>query len=140
MDDEIITELSEDECWELLGNAELGRLAFHLLDEVHLVPVNFVAVDGALYFRTAEGNKLLATEINTDVAFEIDRLHRDSAESVVVRGYSKHLSDAEVDALSDLPLRSWVPTAKFNLVKITPTEITGRRFLLEAPWHDSTTG
>ena len=60
MDEDIVTELSPDECWEMLRGEEFGRLAFRLVDEVHITPINY-AVDGdTLLFRTAEGGKLLS--------------------------------------------------------------------------------
>jgi nitroimidazol reductase NimA-like FMN-containing flavoprotein (pyridoxamine 5'-phosphate oxidase superfamily) len=43
--DNPVAELTADECWELLQAEELGRLAYRLVDEVHLVPINYV-VDG----------------------------------------------------------------------------------------------
>src|SRR3954451_7451698 len=57
--DEPVAELSAEECWELLELGEFGRLAYRLVDEVHLVPINYVADRGVLLFRTASGNKLL---------------------------------------------------------------------------------
>ena len=78
--DEPITRMSAPQCWDFLRRHELGRLAFHLADEVHIVPVNY-AVDHdpasdrrSLLFRTAEGSKLLGVVMNADVAFEVDEL------------------------------------------------------------------
>ena len=42
-----VTELPEDVCWQLLHDHEFGRLAFHLADEVHLVPTAEVPVSPA---------------------------------------------------------------------------------------------
>ena len=39
-----VTAIPEDTCWQMLHEEEFGRLAFHLADEVHLVPINY-AVD-----------------------------------------------------------------------------------------------
>ena len=130
-----ITALSEDECWEMLHSEEFGRLAFHLLDEVHIVPLNY-AVDGKhrLIFRTAEGGKLLGLTINDDVAFEIDEFTEDWARSVVVRGRARQLEGLEADATDQLPLRPWVDTAKFNVIAVEVEEINGRHFELTRPW------
>src|SRR5690606_29315839 len=68
--DATMQELHELECWERLASKEFGRLAYHLLDEVHIVPINY-AVDGKrLIFRTTEGSKLLGVVMHSDVAFE----------------------------------------------------------------------
>lgn len=130
-----ITSLTDDECWELLHSQEFGRLAFHLLDEVHIVPLNYaVDHDKRIIFRTAEGSKLLGLTINDDVAFEIDEFTEDWARSVVLRGRARHLEGLEADATDQLPLRPWVNTAKFNVVAIEVDEIHGRAFELTRPW------
>jgi len=136
MDDnhDIVTELPELDCWELLRQQEFGRLAFHLVNEVHIVPINYVVSGGRLVFRTAEGSKLLGITMNQDVAFEIDQYDEEHATSVVVRGTAQELEGDEADRAEQLPLRPWVPTAKFSIVAIEPTEITGRRFRLDRPW------
>ncbi len=130
-----ISRLTEAECWELLHEQEFGRLAFHLLDEVHIVPLNYaVDHDRRLIFRTSEGSKLLGLAINDDVAFEIDEFTEDWARSVVVRGRARTLEGLEADATDQLPLRPWVDTAKFNVIAIEVDEINGRRFELTRPW------
>ena len=130
-----VTELPEDVCWQMLHDHEFGRLAFHLADEVHLVPINY-AVDAQrrLVFRTSEGSKLLGLTMNADVAFEIDEYTEDEARSVVVRGRARQLEGREADETDQLPLRPWVDSAKFNVVAIEVDEITGRHFELTRPW------
>ncbi len=131
---DVVTELAELDCWELLREQEFGRLAFHLVNEVHIVPINYAVSGERLVFRTAEGSKLLGITMNQDVAFEIDQYDEDHATSVVVRGTARELEGDEADIAEQLPLRPWVPTAKFSIVEITPTEITGRKFRLDRPW------
>jgi uncharacterized protein len=131
---EVVTELPELDCWELLRQQEFGRLAFHLVNEVHIVPINYVVHRGRILFRTAEGSKLLGITMNQDVAFEIDHYDEDQATSVVVRGTARELQGEEADQAENLPLRPWVPTAKFSIVEIKPVEVTGRMFRLDRPW------
>ena len=130
-----VTVLDEDTCWAMLRDQEFGRLAFHLADEVHLVPINY-AVDQfrRIVFRTDEGSKLLGLTMNADVAFEIDDFGEEEATSVVLRGRARQLEGSEEDALEQLPLRPWVDTAKFNTVAIEVDEISGRHFELTRPW------
>lgn len=130
-----IHEIPEEDCWAMLHAEEFGRLAFHLLDEVHITPLNY-AVDAhrKIIFRTAEGSKLLGLTINDDVAFEIDTFCEHEARSVIVRGRARQLEGAEADATDQLPLRPWVNTAKFNVIAIEVDSITGRRFELTRPW------
>src|SRR3954466_2954079 len=95
-DDSPVEELSLEECWELLELEEFGRLAYRLVDEVHLVPINYAVDAGVLLFRTASGNKLLAAALHSDVAFEIDWHDDHAAWSVVVRGRVRRLHEDEV--------------------------------------------
>jgi nitroimidazol reductase NimA-like FMN-containing flavoprotein (pyridoxamine 5'-phosphate oxidase superfamily) len=133
-DDEPFTELTLEECWELLRRHELGRLAFHLADEVHITPVNYAVDEDTLLFRTAAGSKLLAVVMNSDVAFEIDEHDEHTARSVILRGRAELLDEYSAHRAENLPLRPWVENPKYNVVEITPTEISGRRFRLHRPW------
>lgn len=130
-----VTELTPEESWDLLRGHELGRLAFHLADEVHIVPINY-AVDSRhrLVFRTNEGSKLLGLTMDADVAFEIDEVGEHEAHSVVVRGRARPLEGTEADEAEQLPLRPWVDEEKFRVVAIHVDELTGRRFRLRRPW------
>ena len=132
--DQAMTELSTEECWEMLRADEFGRLAFRLVDEVHITPINY-AVDGeTLLFRTAEGNKLLSAAMGSEVAFEIDEYDETSARSVVLRGRARVLEEDEAHRSENVPLRPWVPSLKYNVVEITPFAVTGRAFSLQRPW------
>lgn len=132
-----VTRLSNDECWEMLHDNEFGRLAYHLAGEVHIVPINYATDGKRLYFRTAEGSKLLGVVMNEDVAFEIDTITDETATSVVLRGHARLLEGDEEQMVEQLPLRPWVPTLKFNVVAITPNEdeMSGRSFNLARPWQ-----
>jgi uncharacterized protein len=134
MNDEVATELTLDECWEMLREEEFGRLAYRLVDEVHITPINYAADGGSLLFRTAEGNKLLAVAMGSEVAFEIDRYGEDSARSVVVRGTARLLPEDEAHRAENVPLRPWVPMLRYNVVEIEPKVVSGRAFELSRPW------
>lgn len=128
------TELTTEQCWAMLRAEEFGRLAFRLVDEVHIVPINY-AVDGdTLLFRTAGGDKLLGVLLGADVAFEIDQFERESARSVVVRGTVRLLGEEEAHRAENVPLRSWLGSRKYNVVEIAPRVVTGRVFDLNRPW------
>jgi len=134
MNHEAVTDLTTEECWEMLREQEFGRLAYRLVDEVHITPINY-AVDGdTLLFRTAEGSKLLAVAMGSEVAFEIDRFREESARSVVVRGEARLLPEDEAHRAENVPLRSWVSTLKYNVVEIQPRYVSGRAFELSRPW------
>lgn len=132
-----IRRLTLEECWELLQGHEFGRLAYHLAGEVHIAPINYATDGERIYFRTAEGSKLLGIVMNADVAFEIDQVADDVGSSVVLRGRATLLEGEEQRDVESLPLRPWVPTLKYNIVAITPNEgeVTGRAFDLKRPWQ-----
>ncbi|HYI32358.1 MAG TPA: pyridoxamine 5'-phosphate oxidase family protein [Glaciibacter sp.] len=126
-----VENLGDEDCWQLLRSSSLGRLAVSVGGEPDIYPVNFVASDERLLFRTAEGTKLLELTVNHRVAFETDGVGRDEAWSVVVKGTARALEKrSEIDAADQLPLRPLIPTLKYVYVEITPTRVTGRRFPL----------
>jgi nitroimidazol reductase NimA-like FMN-containing flavoprotein (pyridoxamine 5'-phosphate oxidase superfamily) len=128
---DVVVTLPEDEAWRFLRRHELGRLAYHLVGEVHIAPVNYAVSESRVVFRTAPGSKLLGVVMNEDVAFEVDEVGDDRATSVIVRGRAELLRDGDADAAQALPLRSWVPTDKDEVVAIEIRDISGRSFRLE---------
>ncbi|WP_336646407.1 pyridoxamine 5'-phosphate oxidase family protein [Microbacterium sp. USHLN186] len=124
-----VVRLSEQECWQRLETAEVGRLVTRVGDVIDIFPVNYVTDGHSLVFRTAEGSKLVELTINQDVVFEVDEHTEADAWSVIVRGRARVIDDlAEREAADALGLRPWVPTLKYNHVRITPATLSGRAF------------
>jgi hypothetical protein len=136
-DEDPVVELTTEECWELLEGEQFGRLAYRLVDEVHLVPINYVADGRTLLFRTGSGNKLLAAALHSDVALEIDWYDDVAAWSVVARGRLRRLGEDEAHRVESLPLQPWVSTVKPDVVELDPEVVTGRRFRLHRPEPDN---
>jgi len=67
-----MTVLDQHECWQLLRDQEVGRLAVSIANHPDIFPVNYVVDHGSIVFRTAEGTKLAASVLGAAVAFEID--------------------------------------------------------------------
>jgi nitroimidazol reductase NimA-like FMN-containing flavoprotein (pyridoxamine 5'-phosphate oxidase superfamily) len=146
MSENPVHEMHELECWERLRSREFGRLAYHLLDEVHIVPINYTVASGRrLLFRTTAGSKLLGVVMHADVAFEIDGfelggpavdgLESERAWSVIARGRAERVEGRQAREADALPLRPWVDTPKDEVVAIVVTEVTGRTFDLYRPWR-----
>lgn len=133
-EESVVTELTTEDCWDMLREEEFGRLAFRIVDEVHITPLNYAVAGDSLLFRTAEGTKLLAVVMGTKVAFEVDRYGETSARSVVVRGTARLLPEDEAHRADNIRLRPWVPTLKYDVVEILPEVVTGREFELARPW------
>lgn len=122
-----VVSLSDRECWDRLAEQELGRLVTHVGDVLDIFPVNYTVDGESLVFRTAEGSKLTELSINDQVLFEVDEYTDSDAWSVVVRGTATRLETAEeVRAADGLPLRPWIPTLKYNYVRITAASLSGR--------------
>ncbi len=128
-----VTELHVLDCWDKLRSRHFGRLAYHLTNEVHIVPVNYAVRGHEILIRTAEGDKLIGVLMNDDVAFETDEVSDHKAWSVVARGRARILGEPEVDAIEDDLLRSWVDTPKYDVVAIAVHALTGRAFALDRP-------
>jgi nitroimidazol reductase NimA-like FMN-containing flavoprotein (pyridoxamine 5'-phosphate oxidase superfamily) len=97
--------------------------------QLEIFPVNFVAQKGTVLFRTAEGTKLFTTVMNDKVLFEADDHTVAEGWSVVIRGTAKMLSSAEdIREADQAGLMPWVATEKLRYVRVTPTEISARRF------------
>lgn len=138
MNENPIKTLSEDRCWELLSQHRFGRLALAVGGEVDIYPVNFVVHQRKVYFRTAAGQKLSEVVISRKAAFEIDEVVDGWARSVVLRGNAHWLtSEADIDAVEALGLKTYAPTYKTNWVEIEPVGISGREFEIgDEPSYD----
>jgi nitroimidazol reductase NimA-like FMN-containing flavoprotein (pyridoxamine 5'-phosphate oxidase superfamily) len=122
--------LKTAQCWRLLEESSIGRLAVQGADGVpDVFPVNFTVHSGSVYIRSAPGAKLMDIADRPGVAFEADGQDGVSFWSVVIKGTARRLdSDEEIheSGVDDLVTAS--PTSKQNFIGITPSSITGRRF------------
>ena len=123
-------ELTKSECFELLANEHLGRVA--VVDDRGPVvfPVNFVLDRHTVVFRTEQGTKLHAAARGSRVCFEVDRADAAAHDgwSVIVRGEITEVTDqAELERLRELPLQVWAPGVRDRYVRILPAVLTGRR-------------
>jgi uncharacterized protein len=123
-------ELTKAECFELLADEHLGRVA--VVDDRGPVvfPVNFVLDRHTVVFRTEQGTKLHAAHRGGRVCFEADRTDAAarSGWSVIVRGEITEVTDrGELERLRELPLPAWAPGVRDRYVRILPAVMTGRR-------------
>ena len=122
-------ELPQGECWQLLRQEVMGRLAVATDDGPDIFPINYVVDHGSIVFRTAAGRKL-SSSAGHPVAFEVDGYQADDATawSVVVRGRAHEIRDTDevIDALA-LPLHPWHEGPKPRFIRVEASTITGRR-------------
>lgn len=130
MDHPELQELSESECWWHLAEKTVGRLAVSIANKPDIFPVNY-RIDGeTIMVKTAPGLKLAAATLGPGVAFEVDEIDESdrSGWSVVVHGTASEVERLEelLDA-DDLRVDPWAAGTKNHYIRITPTEVTGRR-------------
>jgi nitroimidazol reductase NimA-like FMN-containing flavoprotein (pyridoxamine 5'-phosphate oxidase superfamily) len=129
VDGQPVLELDDEQSWRLLEGTKHGRLVVSVAGEPDIFPVNYVTANRKIYLRTAPGNKLAQLTINATVLFETDGILSEEAWSVVLRGKARVLSNsAELAAVEELGLKTWVPTLKDFYVEIEPTSVSGRHF------------
>ena len=124
-----ITVLGDSDAWNLLSSVALGRLVTSFGGQLEIFPVNIVTQNETVLFRTAEGTKLFTTVMTEKVLFEADDHTVAEGWSVIVRGTARVLSSSEEIREADTAvLMPWVPTEKLRYVRVTPNEISARRF------------
>lgn len=134
--------LDPDECWKLLAEAKVGRLAVLANGHPDVFPVNFTVDGPSLVFRTGAGTKQQSIAADSMVALEADALSAEFglAWSVVVKGRAKETLSTG-DELNQIRrgLFPWQGVGQEHLIRITAGSVTGRRFNLTAPmaWHTS---
>lgn len=125
-----LTDLTTAECWELLGDNDVGRVAWCDAGGPVILPVNYVVFEHAVWIRTSPYSLLARECEGSGAAFQLDGIDEftESGWSVLVRG------KAAVHTAQDLPaglpeLTSWAAGLRSAYVQIVGEDITGRRLL-----------
>jgi nitroimidazol reductase NimA-like FMN-containing flavoprotein (pyridoxamine 5'-phosphate oxidase superfamily) len=132
----VLEELDEDECLRLISPGGVGRIAFTGRYGLSVFPVNYRVNQGSIVFRTA-GDSPFGEDLRTGiqdaeyrVAFEIDHVDPDVREgwSVLIHGPAHHMDAYDPGTLAqDIGVDPWPGGIRDDIVRITPTRITGRR-------------
>jgi nitroimidazol reductase NimA-like FMN-containing flavoprotein (pyridoxamine 5'-phosphate oxidase superfamily) len=128
--DPTFTELTVQECRELLSTHGMGRVARPTVSGPVIVPVNYSVVDGAIVYRTAPG-AMPSRAAGCQVTFEIDRIDEAFAEgwSVLALGRARAVTDADdVRRLTEHAFSTpWAGGSREEWVRIDALSLTGRR-------------
>jgi len=121
-----LTELREDECWDLLGARNVGRVGWQGGDGPTIVPVNYVIAERAVVIRTAPYTDLGREGSVRELAFEVDDIDpvTRSGWSVLVRG--RRQLDPEAYGETPRP-EVWVGGSRWLVLRIEVRTISGRR-------------
>ena len=122
-------DIQPDQCWELLAQRRVARLAVVHQGEPDIFPISYVVDHGGIVFRTGAGTKLAAARSHP-VALEVDG--EDDVKgihwSVVIKGHASRLEGVTAvlqDEFARLePVQSGL---KPWFVRIDPVSVTGRR-------------
>ena len=128
--DEGLEILDEADCWRLLGQVPIGRVAVTLGALPAIFPVNYALDGDSIVFRTGEGTKLAAATQRAVVAFEVDRFDpmEHTGWSVLVVGMARAVTDDdERGRLARLPLAPWAGGCRDDFVRIGVEFLSGRR-------------
>src|SRR4051812_29555812 len=68
----MLTELREDECWELAATLPVGRVAWTAPAGPTVVPINFAIQDNRIVLHTSPYSELVRDADDSVVAFEVD--------------------------------------------------------------------
>jgi nitroimidazol reductase NimA-like FMN-containing flavoprotein (pyridoxamine 5'-phosphate oxidase superfamily) len=126
-----ITELPRDECMELLGAGQLGRVAISTPMGPRIVPVNYRMHDGDVVFRTTPHSVLGTYGWDSELAFEVDHIDERARAgwSVVALGKGQLVDDMnEVNRirLSGDP-KPWPDGPRNVYLRLFVREVSGRR-------------
>lgn len=126
------TSIPVSECRQLLSLGVIGRIAFNSATGIQLLPVNYLYLDGNVYFRVdASGVLGELAEGADDVAFEVDYLEElvRQAWSVLVKGPVGAVSDpVELEPLlGQRRLEPWALGDRQLYLRLKPTAISGRK-------------
>jgi nitroimidazol reductase NimA-like FMN-containing flavoprotein (pyridoxamine 5'-phosphate oxidase superfamily) len=123
-----------DECYQLLGTHEIGRIGVNAEHHPLIFPVNY-AMDGTtIVIRTHPGIVLRSAD-HANVTFEVDDIDRRtrSGWSVLVRALAEEVGDhhrAELVARTQAAgVEPWAPGEHGHWMRLIPHAISGRRIV-----------
>jgi nitroimidazol reductase NimA-like FMN-containing flavoprotein (pyridoxamine 5'-phosphate oxidase superfamily) len=122
-------EMSRQECFELLDENQVGRIAFNDSTGPVVLPVNYVVDDGAIVIATSDGSSLDSFAAGERVAFEVDEVDEfnENGTSVLVRGHAARVPSSSVP--EHRRPYTWPAGRREVLLQIVPSQVTGRRLI-----------
>ncbi|MGC9542508.1 helix-turn-helix domain-containing protein [Streptomyces sp. UG1] len=124
------TELSTQECQDLLSTHGVGRAAVPTISGMVIVPVNYGVVGASIVFRTAP-DTVPSQAPGSQVAFEVDRIDETFSQgwSVLVRGHARTVTGPDSVRRLEEQAHStpWAGGQHDLWIRIDPIGITGRR-------------
>ncbi len=129
-------QLSIHDCWKYLQSTATCRIAVVNGGVPEIFPVNYLPNFGTVLFRIGHGTKHRVLRDSPVIAIEADGFNRYGtvAWSVIIKGRPEFVTHPEeIQEAVEAGLSPWQAGAKDILVRVTPSEISGRRFVIAAP-------
>ncbi|GGU36329.1 pyridoxamine 5'-phosphate oxidase family protein [Nocardioides albus] len=125
-----LAEIDRDECLELLGRSEVGRVGLGEPAGPLVLPVNHVMVGEGIVFRTVPRTAIADHVGAGRLSYQVDELGScmSSGWSVLARGTADFVDGPWLEE-HDIEPEPWTDVRRTLFVRITPTQITGRRVL-----------
>lgn len=126
-------QLTEDECWVLLGSVSLGRVVFTMNALPAIRPVNHLTDDKTIIFRSHLGAAIMqrAAGDGAVVCYEADDLDpvRHTGWSVIATGLARLVGEPAAVARYQQRLEPWVEGQMDYVIAVGPQIITGIRLV-----------
>jgi transcriptional regulator with XRE-family HTH domain len=127
----VLHELSEAECRALIAPGGVGRFLFVQAGRGPVaIPVNFTMDGSAVVFRTSGDSDIVAGVHQQPVSFDVDHLDEALGEgwSVLLTGTAGVITDdPELTRAKALGIAPWAGGGRSIFVRLSPTDVTGRR-------------
>jgi len=125
-------ELTEGECWQLLGSVSLGRVVFTHRAMPAIRPVNHVIDNQKIIVRSHLGAAITSrADVGSVVCYEADDLDpvRHTGWSVIATGLARLVREPDAIARYEQLLEPWVSEQMDHVVSIEPRFLTGIRLV-----------
>lgn len=131
----VTTELSQDQCWELLRANSTGRFGFVHEGRVMILPVSYLVDQQSIYFRTSADGTISESVPSHESSFQIDDARADRSEgwSVLVSGPCSRVEDQDLltRLWGKVMAEPWGGGARNLFIRIQAYTVTGRHVHLE---------
>lgn len=125
-------ELTEGECWQLMGSVSLGRVVFTHRAMPAIRPVNHVIDEQKIIIRSHLGAAITSrADAGSVVCYEADELDpvRHTGWSVIVTGLATLVQEPDAIARFQRLLEPWVAGEMDHVISIEPRFVTGVRLV-----------
>jgi len=125
-----LVELSDDECWQLLGSGVVGRIAWNRAGRPFVIPVNFTVDGTTIHIHSSAYSTLVREVDDSQVAFQVDDIDDTTRSGWTVVAQGRAETRYPGPRTSPGPtVDVWPEGSKAVTIVIVVAEISGRRLV-----------